>query len=156
MSVLKGCSLLSQCSSLDYLGLQRSVLEIQQDEEKLKIVLFITRLMPKQSEFWRLQFILSGAYGGAGNINMLSSERHLWKGKAYLSTQLTMLNSNQRGSLSMRIICWIGQETKCLLSALTCVRMKGVEFRKNPIKSWINFWLLERLREARDQIQQSQ
>ena len=51
MSVLKGCSLLSQCSSLDYLGLQRSVLEIQQDEEKLKTVLFITRLMPKQSEF---------------------------------------------------------------------------------------------------------
>ena len=44
----------------------------------------------------------------------------------------------------------IGQETKFLLSALTGVRMKGVEFRKNPIKSWINFWLLERLREARD------
>ena len=50
----------------------------------------------------------------------------------------------------MRIICWIGQETKCLLSALTGVLMKGVEFRKNPIKSWINFWLLERLRETRD------
>lgn len=87
---------------------------------------------------------------GAGKINMLSSERHLQKGKAcyWQHTDFAKWLRISEVDFLWRYVDWA--RNKFPLSALTGVLFKGVEIRENPIKPWINFLLFERSREERD------